>query len=131
MSMQDPIADMLTRIRNAQAIGKIEVEVPHSNIKEAILKVLLEEGYVADYQVEAEGVKRKLLVKLKYYQNNPVIEMLKRVSRPSLRVYESYKNMPVVQGGFGTVIVSTPKGVMTANAARAARLGGEVLCVVS
>lgn len=131
MSMQDPIADMLTRIRNAQAIGKSEVEVPHSNIKEAIVKVLLEEGYVAEYQVEADGVKRKLLVKLKYYQNNPVIEMLKRVSRPSLRVYESYKNMPVVQGGFGTVIVSTPKGVMTANAARAARLGGEVLCVVS
>jgi len=131
MSMQDPIADMLTRIRNAQAIGKVEVEIPHSNIKEAIVKVLLEEGYVTEFQVEADGVKRKLLVKLKYYQNNPVIEMLKRVSRPSLRVYESYKNMPVVQGGFGTVIVSTPKGVMTANAARAARLGGEVLCVVS
>jgi small subunit ribosomal protein S8 len=129
--MQDPIADMLTRIRNAQAIGKSEVEIPHSNIKEAIVKVLLEEGYVTEFQVEADGVKRKLLVKLKYYQNNPVIEMLKRVSRPSLRVYESYKNMPVVQGGFGTVIVSTPKGVMTANAARAARLGGEVLCVVS
>jgi len=131
MSMQDPIADMLTRIRNAQAIGKVEVELPHSNIKEAIVKVLLEEGYIADYAVEVDGVKRKLVVKLKYYQNNPVIEMLKRVSRPSLRVYQSYKTMPVVQGGFGTVIVSTPKGVMTANAARAARLGGEVLCIVS
>lgn len=131
MSMQDPIADMLTRIRNAQAIGKNEVEIPHSNIKEAIVKVLLDEGYISGYNVEAEGVKRKLNVQLKYYQSNPVIEMLKRVSRPGLRVYESYKSMPMVKGGFGTVIVSTPKGVMTANAARAARLGGEVLCIVS
>jgi small subunit ribosomal protein S8 len=131
MSMQDPIADMLTRIRNAQAIGKVEVKMPHSKIKEAIAKVLLDEGYITNYGIEAEGVKRQLVVTLKYYQTNPVIEMVKRISRPGLRVYKSYKELPVVQGGFGTAIVSTPKGVMTALAARAARLGGEVLCIVS
>lgn len=131
MSMQDPIADMLSRIKNAQAIGKSEVVIPHSKIKEAIAKVLCGEGYIEGYQIATEGVKSQLLVQLKYYQNNPVIEMMKRVSRPGLRVYSSYKELPVVRGGFGTVIISTPKGVMTANAARAARLGGEVLCIVS
>lgn len=131
MSMQDPIADMLSRIKNAQAIGKSEVVMPHSNIKEAIAKVLADEGYIENYQVASEGVKRQLLVNLKYYQDDPVIEMMKRVSRPGLRVYSSYKELPIIRGGFGTVIVSTPKGVMTANAARAARLGGEVLCIVS
>ncbi len=131
MSMQDPIADMLTRIRNAQAIGKTEVVMPHSKIKEAIVKVLQEEGYITGYQVDAEDSKRQLSVVLKYYQANPVIEMVKRISRPGLRVYKSYKELPVVQGGFGTAIISTPKGVMTAMAARTARLGGEVLCIVS
>lgn len=131
MSMQDPIADMLTRIRNAQAIGKTEVAMPHSKIKEAIVKVMQEEGYITDYKVNLVDNKRNLSITLKYYQASPVIEMVQRVSRPGLRVYKSYKELPVVQGGFGTAIISTPKGVMTAMAAKAARLGGEVLCIVS
>lgn len=131
MSMQDPIADMLTRIRNAQAVGKKEVEMPHSNIKEAIAKVLKDEGYITDYEIKSITEKRAIAINLKYYQGSPVIEMIERVSKPSLRVYKSHKNLPVVQGGFGTAIISTTKGVMSAKAARAACLGGEVLCIVS
>ena len=130
MSMQDPIADMLTRIRNAQAAGKVSVAMPTSKIKKAIADVLVAEGYVNGAQV-SEGKKPELTVELKYYMGKPVIDNIKRVSRPGLRIYKNKDELPKVIGGLGIAIVSTSKGVMTDRAARAAGQGGEVLCYVS
>lgn len=130
MSMQDPIADMLTRIRNAQAVGEKQVIMPGSTLKMSILKVLKEEGYIENFEkIESDG-KSDIKVFLKYYQGRPVIEKIKRVSRTSLRVYRGSDQLPVVRAGMGIAIVSTPNGVMTERAARAQNVGGEVLCTV-
>lgn len=129
MSMQDPLADMLTRIRNAQMAEKAVVSMPSSTLKVAVAKVLKGEGYIADFQISSE-VKPQLTIELKYFEGRPVIEELKRVSRPGLRQYKSVDQLPKVRGGLGVSIVSTNKGVMTDRAARAAGVGGEVLCTV-
>ena len=131
MSMTDPISDLLTRIRNAQRAGKPDATVSSSKLKVAVVKVLKDEGYVADYSVTTEGGKNRLDVQLKYYDGRPVIDRLERVSKPSLRVYKGKDELPKILGGMGTVIVSTPKGVMTDKQAREAGQGGEVLCIVS
>jgi len=129
--MTDPIADMLTRIRNGQAASKLEVAMPASALKSAVARVLKDEGYIEDFSdAEADG-KKALLVTLKYYEGKPVIEMIKRSSRPGLRVYKGKDELPKVQGGLGIAIISTSKGVMSDRQARAAGEGGEVLCVVS
>ncbi len=125
--MQDPIADMFTRIRNGQAVAKKQVEMPSSKIKVAIAKVLKEEGYIVDYQVAKEGAKSMLVVTLKYHHGKPVIETIKRKSRPGIRIYKSCDDLPKIVGGLGIVIVSTPKGVMSDRAARAIRQGGELI----
>lgn len=130
MSMQDPVADMLTRIRNAQSMGIKTVGLPYSNFKNEILRVLREEGFIADFETIASDNKKDLKVTLKYYQGRPVIEKIDRVSRPALRIYRGYDELPVVRGGLGIVIVSTPQGVMTDKTARTQKLGGEVLCTV-
>ncbi|WP_333840059.1 30S ribosomal protein S8 [Pelomicrobium sp.] len=131
MSMSDPIADMLTRIRNAQAAEKSSVSMPSSKLKAAIAKVLKEEGYIEDFAVrEVEG-RPVLEIALKYYAGRPVIETIERVSRPGLRVYKGCRDMPKVMNGLGVAIVSTSKGVMTDYQARAAGIGGEVLCIVA
>lgn len=130
MSMQDPIADMLTRIRNAQAVGSLSLELPSSNVKQAVLNVLKSEGYIEDFEVVTAEGKTDLKVTLKYYQGTPVIEKIKRVSRPGLRVYKRTDELPTVLAGMGIAIVSTSKGVMTERSARAQNLGGEVLCTV-
>jgi small subunit ribosomal protein S8 len=127
--MQDPLADMLTRIRNAQMAEKTVVSMPSSKLKAAVAKVLKDEGYIADYQVSAEA-KPQLSIELKYFEGKPVIEEVKRISRPGLRQYKSVDQLPKVRGGLGVSIVSTNKGVMTDRAARAAGVGGEVLCTV-
>ncbi len=129
--MSDPIADMLTRIRNAHAVDKKEVCVPASNLKSAIADVMQQEGYIESFDVDGDGAQRTLTIQLKYYDNKPVIDSLKRVSKPSLRVYAKSTNMPKVMNGLGIVIVSTPKGVMTGQQASAENVGGEVLCSVS
>lgn len=129
MSMQDPIADMLTRIRNAQQIGMTSVVMPSSKIKKSIAEVLKSEGYVVGFNVE-EGVKPQLTIELKYFEGKPVIVELDRISRPGLRAYSSKDKLPSVRGGLGIAIVSTSKGVMTDRAARAAGVGGEVICTV-
>lgn len=130
MSMQDPIADMLTRIRNAQMAGHLEVEMPKSNIKLAILDVLKAEGFIREYTVsEQEGV-AKVQVHLKYYEGKAVIDTLKRISRPGLRVYKSFKELKSVPG-FGVAIISTSKGVMSDKSARKHMVGGEVICEVA
>ena len=129
MSMQDPLADMLTRIRNAQMAEKSSVSMPSAKLKVAVSKVLKEEGYVAGYEVVGD-VKPTLSIELKYFEGKPVIEELKRVSRPGLRQYKAVDQLPKVKGGLGVSIVSTNKGVMTDRAARAAGIGGEVLCTV-
>ncbi|MBD3669189.1 MAG: 30S ribosomal protein S8 [Gammaproteobacteria bacterium] len=129
MSMSDPIADMLTRIRNGLSAGKAEVAMPSSKLKVAVAKVLKDEGYIDDVAVES-GAKPEMKVKLKYYQGKPVIEMLKRVSRPGLRQYKGNDELPKVSAGLGVAIISTPKGVMSDRAARKAGVGGEVLCYV-
>ena len=129
MSMQDPLADMLTRIRNAQMAEKPVVSMPSSKLKVAVAKVLKDEGYIAGYQISSE-VKSSLSIELKYFEGRPVIEEVKRVSRPGLRQYKSSDDLPKVRGGLGVSIVSTSKGVMTDRAARAAGVGGEVLCTV-
>ncbi len=129
MSMQDPLADMLTRIRNAQMAEKSSVSMPAAKLKVAVAKVLTEEGYVAGYEVQGEA-KPVLSIELKYFEGKPVIEELKRTSRPGLRQYKSVGQIPKVKGGLGVSIVSTNKGVMTDRAARAAGVGGEVLCSV-
>jgi small subunit ribosomal protein S8 len=131
MSMTDPIADLLTRIRNGQRAGKPEVSAIASRLKAAVVKVLKDEGYIADYAVVREGRKSKLNVQLKYHEGRPVIDRLERVSRPGLRIYRGRDQLPRILGGMGTVIVSTPQGVMTDAQARAAGQGGEVLCIVS
>jgi small subunit ribosomal protein S8 len=130
MSMSDPIADMLTRIRNAQQAQKSSVAMPSSKLKVAIAKVLKSEGYIDDFAVQDDG-KAELALSLKYYAGRPVIERIERVSRPGLRVYKGSDDLPRVMNGLGVAIVSTPKGVMTDRAARAARAGGEVLCIVA
>jgi len=129
MSMQDPLADMLTRIRNAQMAEKPVVSMPSSTLKVAVAKVLKDEGYIAGYQISSE-VKSSLSIELKYFEGRPVIEEVKRVSRPGLRQYKSSDDLPKVRGGLGVSILSTSKGVMTDRAARAAGVGGEVLCTV-
>jgi small subunit ribosomal protein S8 len=129
--MTDPISDMLTRIRNAQAVDKFTVTVPASKVKRSILKVLKEEGYIDDYADQKAGGKPVIEVRLKYYAGRPVIERIERVSKPGLRQYRRKGGMPKILGGMGTVIVSTSKGVMTDRAARQAGLGGEVLCIVA
>jgi len=131
MSMQDPIGDMLTRIRNGQAASKVKVTMPSSKQKVAIAQVLKEEGYVTDFAVEEVEGKKLLSVVLKYYEGRPVISMLERVTRPARRVYAGKSKLPRVLGGLGVTIVSTPRGVMTDRAARAAGHGGEVICVVA
>lgn len=131
MSMTDPIADFLTRLRNGQSARKKTIVSPSSKMKEAIAAVLKEEGYIADYSVSAEAGKKAITVALKYYQGKPVIERLERISTPSLRVYKGKGSVPKVLGGLGIAIVSTSKGVVSDRKARAAGEGGEVLCVVS
>ena len=129
--MTDPIADMLTRIRNGQRANKTAVTMPASTLKSSIATVLKDEGYIVDFQIENQGAKPTMNVDLKYYEGKPVIETLKRVSRPGLRIYKGNEDIPNVQNGLGIAIVSTSKGVMTDRAARAAGEGGEVLCFVS
>ena len=131
MSMTDPIADLLTRIRNGQSAGKPEVHLASSKLKKAVLKVLKDEGYIADFRrVTGEG-HETLTVDLKYFEGKPVIDRIERVSRPGLRIYRGKDELPKVLGGMGTVIVSTPKGVMTDRQARSIGQGGEVLCIVA
>ena len=129
MSRQDPLADMLTRIRNAQMAEKSSVSMPAAKLKVAVAKVLTDEGYVAGYDVQGD-TKPVLSIELKYFEGKPVIEVIKRVSRPGLRQYKSVDQIPKVKGGLGVSIVSTNQGVMTDRAARAAGIGGEVLCTV-
>ena len=131
MSMTDPIADFLTRIRNAQSSGKPEVTLPASKVKLAIAKVLKDEGYIEDFSSQELDGKPVLAVQLKYYQGRPVIDRLERVSRPGLRVYKGKDELPSILGGLGVAIVSTSQGVMSDRQARAAGHGGEVLCIVS
>jgi len=131
MSMTDPIADLLTRIRNAQLARKSEVSVGSSRLKQAVLKVLKDEGYVADFRIASDGGKSTITIALKYFDGRPVIDRLERVSPPGLRIYRGKDELPKVLGGMGTVIVSTPKGVMTDKQARAIGQGGEVLCIVA
>jgi small subunit ribosomal protein S8 len=131
MSMTDPVADLLTRIRNGQTAGKTSVSMAASKLKSSILKVLRDEGYIAGYAVQNDTGKPQLTVDLKYFEGRPVIDRLERVSRPGLRIYRGKDELPKVLGGMGTVIVSTPKGVMTDKAARAIGQGGEVICIVA
>ncbi len=130
MSMQDPLADMLTRIRNAQMAGKATVEMPGSKLKKAVASVLKDEGYIGNFSTSEEEGKPRLAIELKYHQGKPVIAEIDRISRPGLRNYAGKDEMPSVRGGLGVAIVSTSQGVMTDRAARAAGVGGEVLCTV-
>ena len=130
MSMQDPIADMLTRIRNGQTANKVAISMPSSKLKVAIANVLASEGYIESVKV-VEGVKPELEITLKYFQNKPVVESIQRVSRPGLRIYKRKDELPKVMGGLGIAVVSTSKGVMTDRAARQAGLGGEIICYVA
>jgi len=131
MSMSDPIADMLTRIRNAQSVDKAVVSMPSSKIKVAIAQVLKDEGYIDGFSVRSDDGKSQLEIALKYYAGRPVIERIERVSRPGLRVYRGREAIPSVMNGLGVAIVTTPKGVMTDRKARATGVGGEVLCIVA
>jgi small subunit ribosomal protein S8 len=131
MSMTDPIADFLTRIRNGQLAGKAEVAAPASRMKLALAKVLKEEGYIEDFAIAEQAEKPTVTVRLKYFQGRPVIERLERVSRPGLRVYKAKDDLPKILGGMGVAIISTSRGLMTDREARAAGHGGEVLCIVS
>ena len=130
MSMQDPIADMFTRIRNGQAANKVSVNMPSSKMKVALAQLLKDEGYIADYTTTSE-VKPTLDVTLKYFEGKPVIDVIKRVSRPGLRIYKANKDLPKVMGGLGVAVVSTSQGLMSDRAARKAGIGGEVICFVS
>ena len=130
MNVSDPIADMLTRIRNAQMIERSTVEMPSSKVKIAIAKVLKDEGYIDGFKVSGDGVKPLLEIALKYYAGRPVIERIERVSKPGLRIYKSKDDIPRVMNGLGIAIVSTSQGVMTDRKARATGVGGEVLCIV-
>ena len=131
MSMTDPIADMLTRIRNGQKARKVTVTMPSSNAKVSLANVLKNEGYITDFSTSSEGVKAELSVDLKYYEGTPVIETIKRISKPGLRVYRNKEELPKVLGGLGIAIVSTSAGVMSDRQAREKGIGGEVICVVS
>jgi small subunit ribosomal protein S8 len=131
MSMSDPIADMLTRIRNAQSVDKAVVSMPSSKLKVAIAQVLKDEGYIDGFSVRSEDGKGQLEIALKYYAGRPVIERIERVSRPGLRVYRGREAIPAVMNGLGVAIVTTPKGVMTDRKARQSGVGGEVLCYVA
>ena len=130
MSMQDPIADMLTRIRNGQAANKVAINMPSSKLKVAIANVLAAEGYIESVKV-LEGAKPELEITLKYFQGKPVVESIQRVSRPGLRIYKRKDELPKVMGGLGVAVFSTSKGVMTDRAARQAGLGGEIICYVA
>ena len=131
MSMTDPIADMLTRIRNGQKARKVSVAMPSSGAKVAVAKVLKEEGYVADYSTSGQDADAKLTIELKYFEGEPVIERVQRVSKPGLRVYRGKEDLPQVLGGLGVAILSTSAGVMSDKQAREQGIGGEVLCIVS
>ncbi len=131
MSMSDPIADLLTRIRNAQMVSKAVVSVPSSKVKVAIAQVLKDEGYIDGFQIKSADGKSELEISLKYYAGRPVIERIERVSRPGRRVYKGRDAIPQVMNGLGVAIVTTPKGVMTDRKARAVGVGGEVLCYVA
>ena len=131
MSMSDPIADMLTRIRNAQMVQKVSVVMPASKLKTAIAEVLKAEGYIDGFALKGEATKPELEIALKYYAGKPVIEHIERVSRPGLRIYKGRHDIPNVMNGLGVAIVTTPKGVMTDRKARQAGIGGEVLCYVA
>lgn len=131
MSMSDPIADMLTRIRNGQMVEKSTVKMPSSNVKKAIAQVLKDEGYIDDFQVHDNGSLPEIEVALRYYAGRPVIEKIERVSRPGLRIYKGRDDLPRVMNGLGVAIVSTSQGVMTDRKARSLGVGGEVLCVVA
>ena len=130
MSMQDPIADMFTRIRNGQAANKVTVNMPSSKLKVALAKLLKDEGYITDYATTSD-VKPTLDITLKYFEGKPVIDEIKRVSRPGLRIYKANKDLPKVMGGLGVAVVSTSQGLMSDRAARKAGIGGEVICFVS
>ena len=130
MRMQDPIADLLTRIRNGQAAGKVAVSMPSSKQKLAIANLLKAEGYVSNVTVTGD-VKKVLEIELKYYQGKPVVEMIKRVSRPGLRIYKSCTELPKIMNGLGIAVISTSKGIMTDRAARKSGIGGEVVCYVA
>ena len=131
MSMTDPIADMLTRIRNGQKARMVSVSMPASKAKEAVAKVLKDEGYIMSYSTEGEGAESTLSVELKYFDGVPVIERIQRASRPGLRIYRGKQDLPKVLGGLGVAIVSTSAGVMSDRQAREKGIGGEVLCIVS
>jgi small subunit ribosomal protein S8 len=129
--MSDPIADMLVRIRNAQLVGHTEVAMPASKLKSAIAQVLKDEGYIEDFALRDDGVKKQLRIGLKYYAGRPVIERLERVSKPGLRVYRGRDDIPRIMNGLGVAILSTSRGVMTDRKARADGVGGEILCIVA
>jgi len=131
MSMTDPIADMLTRIRNGQKARKVSVSMPASTQKVAVASVLKDEGYITDFSTEGEGASKSLSIELKYYEGTPVIETVRRVSKPGLRIYRGNEDLPKVLGGLGIAIVSTSAGVMSDRQAREQGIGGEVICVVS
>ncbi|MEE8343108.1 MAG: 30S ribosomal protein S8 [Gammaproteobacteria bacterium] len=131
MTMTDPISDLLTRIRNGQMVGKVQVTMPSSKAKQSIAKVLKDEGYIVDFEVQDVDNKPEMVITLKYYEGKPVIDRIERVSRPGLRIYKGKDALPKVLGGLGIAIISTSQGVMSDRAARAAGHGGEVLCVVS
>lgn len=131
MSMTDPIADMLTRIRNGHAAEKTRVTMPSSKLKVSIAQVLKDEGYITDYRIADTEGKSDLVVELKYFDGKPVIERLQRISKPGLRIYKSKDDLPSVMGGLGVAIISTSRGIMSDRAARAAGQGGEVLCIVA
>ncbi|MCB1851369.1 MAG: 30S ribosomal protein S8 [Gammaproteobacteria bacterium] len=131
MSMSDPIADLLTRIRNGQQVGKATIAMPASKLKVAVAQLLQDEGYIKGFSVAGESVKSVLSIDLKYFQGKPVIEMIQRVSRPGLRIYKGSNELPKVRGGLGIAIISTSKGLMTDRAARAAGHGGEVLAYLA
>ncbi len=129
--MSDPISDMLTRIRNGQSVRKVSIEVPASKVKEAIAKVLLDEGYILSYKIVGEGSQKNIFIELKYFEGVPVIEKIQRYSKPGLRIYRGKEDLPKVLGGLGVAIVSTSAGVMSDRQAREKGIGGEVLCIVS
>lgn len=131
MSMSDPIADMLTRIRNGQAVGKESVTLPASRLKRALAQLLQDEGYISAFDESKDGAKSSLRVVLKYHQGAPVIELIERVSRPGLRIYKGATELPTVRNGLGIAVISTSKGLMSDRAARAAGHGGEVIAVVA
>ena len=131
MTMTDPISDMLTRIRNGQKANKLSVSMPASKAKEAVARVLKDEGYITDFAIDGEGAEKALTVELKYFEGAPVIERIQRASRPGLRIYRGKEDLPKVLGGLGVAIVSTSAGVMSDREAREKGIGGEVICIVS